>query len=168
MGVMTSVNPRSRNLWPIEVSKLSGAGAHAIANWRHHEFLDGIGEFDKAANRWNYSLIDAIKLRIINDLATVGTRLPYAAAIAAIIDERVEELAAGKKPENQVIVAWVDGKELTRRRARIDQWLADYKQHSRPTTIVVPIDNIAAEIMAMRSLMRARREKRKVQDAAYA
>ena len=38
---------------------------------------------------------------------------------------------------------------------------------ARPT-IVVPIDNVAAEIMTMRMSMRARREKRKVRDAAYA
>jgi hypothetical protein len=100
------IDARSRSFWPIEVSALCGAAAQSITNWRHHEYLDGIGEFDAAASRWNYSIIDAIKLRIINDLATVGYRLPFAAAIAANIDVRVEERAAGKKRENQVIVAW--------------------------------------------------------------
>jgi hypothetical protein len=161
------VDARSRSLWPIEVSALSGAAAQSITNWRHHEYLDGIGEFDASASRWNYSLIDAIKLRIINDLATVGYRLPFAAAIAAIIDIRVDELAAGKKQENQVIVAWAVGDKLTVRRARRDEWLAGFYKRSCPT-IVVPIDNVAAEIMTMRMSMRARREKRKVRDAAYA
>jgi hypothetical protein len=140
-----AVKANDRVLWPIQVSALSGASAQSITNWRRNGYLDGIGKFDAAASRWNYSILDAIKLRLIDELATVGVRLPFAAAMAREIDQRVLELAAGKKPEHHVVVAWVvDGEQLRVRRGRSDKWLGDYA-HSRPT-IVVPIDNVASEI----------------------
>jgi hypothetical protein len=159
------VDAKDRFLWPKDVDGLSGAPAQSITNWRHHGYLDGIGEFDEAASRWNYSILDAIKLRIINDLATVGVRLEFAETIAATIDQRVAQLAAGSSPEHQVIAAWVvDSGELTVRRARSDKWLAEYA-HSRPT-IVVPIDNVATEIMfkSMRMAMRAKKKGRRKSD----
>jgi hypothetical protein len=163
-----------RFLWPIDVSAISGAATQSITNWRHQGFLDGIGKYDEAAARWNYSIVDSIKIRVINDLATVGVRLPFAVHIASTVDQRVAEVAAGKwGDEPQVIVAWEVNDELTVRRARADLWLADYN-HSKPT-IVVPIDIIAFEIFntvalwkaakgtkAKREALRARRAKVKV------
>ena len=134
------------HLAPPDASALSGVPGQSILNWRFAGHLDGVGQFDERHNRWLYSIVDVIKLRIVMDLTTTGVRQAHAVAIASQIDQRVAELAGGAAPEKQVIVAWVEGDELTVRRGRGEVWLAGYG-HCRPT-IVVPIDNLTIEMFA--------------------